>query len=270
MAIRLECSKSWKNKIYIKPSKKDLLLTANLRVIKNADSSSIDKKIIKKPWGYEHRIYINHSLEIWKLFLEPKASTSFHCHPHKDTLLLCIEGILNFETTAGTRKIKPGDCVYIERGALHRTSSINSSAVLLEVESPPEKNDLIRIQDKYGRNRIGYEIKNSTYDIPVKKVMLTKPKTAQEIKGYRIKYNEFYAEKNCNLSITNLVIKDLEFNGKYLMISNLLKNKKWLLVLDGDLELRDGKATTKLSSGSIGKINKKSLLLTHSSQLLIW
>lgn len=269
MAIRLECSKSLQKKIYVKPSKKDANLTGNLRVIKIADSSSINKKIIKKPWGYEHRIYINHSLEIWKLFLDPQASTSFHCHPHKDTLLLCIQGTLNFETTSGTRKLTPGECVFIERGALHRTSS-NNTAILLEVESPPEKNDLIRIQDKYGRNRIGYEIKNSTYDKPIQKVALTIPRATKAIKGYQVKLNEFYAEKNCTLPISNLIIKDLDFNGKYLQISNLLKNKNWLLVLDGDLELKKGKSTTKLSSGSIGRINKNSLLLTHSSHLLIW
>ncbi len=270
MPIRLDTSNSWKNKIHVKPSKKDFGLTSNLRVIKNADSSKLDKKIIKKPWGYEHRIFINHSLEIWKLFLNPQQSTSLHCHPHKDTLLLSAKGTINFETAGRMRKLKPGDCVFIERGALHKTSTSNESAVLLEVESPPEKNDLIRIQDRYGRNRVGYEIHNSDYTIPIKRVIIKQPKTTYNVNGYLISCDEFRPESKDQFCLLNLSIKDIEFSGEFLNLSPLLKNKNRLIILSGDIELLQGKKITKLSSGSIAKINRLSSLLTHSCHLLAW
>lgn len=47
--------------------------------------------LIKKPWGFEYRIYADNLYYIWWLHINPNVRTSMHCHPRKDTVLLCLE-----------------------------------------------------------------------------------------------------------------------------------------------------------------------------------
>ncbi|OTP93517.1 hypothetical protein B6D16_12545 [Gilliamella apicola] len=48
--------------------------------------------LIKKPWGFEYRIYADNFYDVWRLHINPNSKTSMHCHPRKDTVLLCLGG----------------------------------------------------------------------------------------------------------------------------------------------------------------------------------
>lgn len=270
MAIRLEIAQKWKNKTYIKPTKKDFNLTSNLRVIKKGNSSVIKNQVIKKPWGHEYRIYLNHSIEIWKLSINPFSSTSLHAHPHKDTILLLVHGQAFFETTKGIKKIIQGSCIFIERGALHRTYTKNNQAVLLEIESPPEKNDLIRVQDHYNRNRIGYEINKIKFMRVPDKIKLAAPKKPYNLNGYKICNSRFIPHHGCNFSIQNVKIQDMAFKGSYLELRKFLTKIQYIFILEGDLELRSKNKIYKMTSGSLAKVSAEDQILTHNSHIIIW
>lgn len=113
-------------------------------------------KIVEKPWGHEREIHRVGPVSIWQLTINPGCETSMHCHPGKETMLIVEDGYCIFETLSATLELKPGDFVYIERGAFHRTRAIKG-ACLLEIESPANKRDLVRIADRYGRTGKGYE-----------------------------------------------------------------------------------------------------------------
>jgi hypothetical protein len=49
-------------------------------------------QFIEKPWGYEYRVYADNFYDLWKLCLLPGRATSLHCHPRKETALLCLKG----------------------------------------------------------------------------------------------------------------------------------------------------------------------------------
>jgi len=112
---------------------------------------------IKKPWGYEIRIYDDVVSEAWLLCLEPGASTSMHAHPRKATLLLCVDGSGRLTTGEGEQiALTPGAVVQIMPGSRHQ-SSTEQGMRLIEVEAPRDKTDLVRFADGSGRAHQGYE-----------------------------------------------------------------------------------------------------------------
>lgn len=116
------------------------------------------KLVVNKPWGYEYLVYNNPFVEVWSLYIKKFASTSTHCHPNKKTGLVLLEGEAMFKTLNQDTKLGPLDSVILEPGVFHSTQAISEEGIhLLEIETPPDKYDLVRLEDKYGRERRGYE-----------------------------------------------------------------------------------------------------------------
>lgn len=111
---------------------------------------------VKKPWGYEVEFSRNGAFSFWRLTISPGAETSMHCHPGKVTVLMVEHGSCIIETLTGAHDLVAGDIAHIERGAFHRTRT-TEGVTLIEVESPPNKRDLVRLEDRYGRQGQAYE-----------------------------------------------------------------------------------------------------------------
>lgn len=107
--------------------------------------------MVKKPWGSESRAFASEDEEVWFLHLDGNAETSMHCHPNKETLLIVADGCVTFSTLDESFSLPPGSRVWIQRGAFHRTKAHHEGASVIEIESPPDKKDLVRLSDKYGR-----------------------------------------------------------------------------------------------------------------------
>jgi mannose-6-phosphate isomerase-like protein (cupin superfamily) len=122
----------------------------------NSEDHDYTGVTVKKPWGHEHQVALNAREAVWKLHLNTGAETSMHCHVGKDTVLIVIEGEVEFSTLGETIRLGVGERVAIERGVFHRTATV-LGAVVIEIESPPDKHDLVRLADKYGREGKGYE-----------------------------------------------------------------------------------------------------------------
>ena len=112
---------------------------------------------VGKPWGWESEFYREGIISMWQLNIMAGAETSMHCHPGKRTILIVEAGYCTIETLSGSHELKPGDVAHIEPGAFHRTKT-RAGAVLIEVESPPNKADIVRLQDRYGREGQAYEL----------------------------------------------------------------------------------------------------------------
>ncbi|MBI5924940.1 MAG: cupin domain-containing protein [Aquabacterium sp.] len=122
--------------------------------------------VITKPWGHEYRIYADMLIDVWKLMLAPDQSTSMHCHPRKETVLMCLGGALRINFLNHSVAVRAGQYVRIPKGAFHSTDNVGSGdAHLIEVETPRNKFDLIRRKDRYGREGTQYETQKSLQDI---------------------------------------------------------------------------------------------------------
>jgi mannose-6-phosphate isomerase-like protein (cupin superfamily) len=123
--------------------------------------------IIKKPWGNEYRIFADNFFDIWKLSISKGCKTSMHCHPRKDTTLLCLSGKGRIYFLDDNLIVTEGNYIHIGRGVFHSTENLqNVDLELIEVEMPRNKFDLVRVHDKYGRQRSHYEsLEKSTEQI---------------------------------------------------------------------------------------------------------
>ncbi len=120
------------------------------------DGTNYRGKRVEKPWGSEMELYRDGHVCIWLLHIKRDQQTSLHCHPNKTTMLVVVGGEATVFTLNGTHALNQGDMMVIEKGAFHRTSSNVAGVNLYEIETPPNKRDLVRLEDKYGRGQ-GYE-----------------------------------------------------------------------------------------------------------------
>ncbi|MGP1693490.1 MAG: cupin domain-containing protein, partial [Giesbergeria sp.] len=123
--------------------------------------------IIEKPWGHEYRIYADMLIDVWKLMLASGQSTSMHCHHRKETVLMCLAGSLQINFLSRSILVEAGQFAHIPKGVFHSTDNVgDTDAHLIEVETPRNKFDLVRMKDRYGRQSQPYETGKSPVEIP--------------------------------------------------------------------------------------------------------
>lgn len=124
----------------------------------NLDADVHLHEMIPKPWGQEYRAYADDFLDVWHLQINPGHSTSMHAHPRKTTYLLCLSGTGMTRTLRGDRPCESGTVLRIGRGAFHATEATGADPLLIvEVETPRNKYDLVRLRDGYDRAGKPYE-----------------------------------------------------------------------------------------------------------------
>jgi mannose-6-phosphate isomerase len=114
------------------------------------------KKRVEKPWGYEiwwaqTERYVGKILHV-----NEGASLSLQYHNVKDETIMVQRGRLLFETRRKDEEgelrrmeMGPGDVFRITPGTLHRMTGLEDCD-LVEV-STPEIDDVVRLEDRYGR-----------------------------------------------------------------------------------------------------------------------
>jgi mannose-6-phosphate isomerase-like protein (cupin superfamily) len=127
-------------------------------IINKTQPDSYKGRVVLKPWGYEHLVFENESVAVWLLHIKEGHSTSMHCHPQKKTSLVVLTGSAMSNTVRNRRCLKGGDAIVVEKGVFHSTKALSKNGVyLLEIETPPNKTDIMRLEDRYGREKDGYE-----------------------------------------------------------------------------------------------------------------
>lgn len=122
--------------------------------------------IVGKPWGWETAIYQSPEAEVWLLSINKGEQTSLHCHPNKKTALAVVGGCAKVHLLSTVFPLLPSEKVNIRPTVFHQTECWSAQGTLLiELESPPDKTNIVRMRDKYGRAGKPYETKVVTrYD----------------------------------------------------------------------------------------------------------
>jgi mannose-6-phosphate isomerase-like protein (cupin superfamily) len=108
---------------------------------------------VEKPWGYE-LIWARTDRYVGKI-LHVKAGhvLSLQYHNKKDETMHVLSGELILRTQPGetlvSRAFKAGETAHIAPKLVHQIEAVVDSDVL--EASTPELDDLVRIQDRYGR-----------------------------------------------------------------------------------------------------------------------
>ena len=115
---------------------------------------------VDKPWGYELH-WAKTDRYVGKiLHINAGHALSLQYHNLKDETVYVNSGKLLYEigpegvAEAGVelakRELSPGDSIHVSPRTVHRMTAIEDCDVL-EV-STPELNDVVRLEDRYGRN----------------------------------------------------------------------------------------------------------------------
>lgn len=116
------------------------------------------KVIVPKKWGEELVIYQSPQVDIWLLRLNKLSETSMHAHPAKKTALGVVGGCVKVRLLSTTFSLLPSEKINIRAGVFHKTECWSEQgALVIEMETPPDKTNLVRMRDKYGRAGKPYE-----------------------------------------------------------------------------------------------------------------
>lgn len=110
---------------------------------------------IKKPWG--HELWFAHTDKYAGkiVFFNKGHKSSLQYHKLKHETIYLDTGLMNLTLesenhTLSTRKFRAGESVVISPGKKHRVEALENSRII-EV-STPELDDVIRVDDSYGRS----------------------------------------------------------------------------------------------------------------------
>ncbi len=108
------------------------------------------KLLVKKPWGREV-IFARHARYVGKLItIERGHRLSLQYHRKKHETVYVLEGRLRLTLGRGTRTLGPGTAFAVAPRQTHRFEARTGRVTLIEV-STPELDDVVRLQDDYGR-----------------------------------------------------------------------------------------------------------------------
>ena len=109
---------------------------------------------VDKPWGHEIRWALNEKYIGKILRIEPGQKLSRQYHQQKDETFYVLEGKLVLELGSGKDIVRvvmhPGTSRRIPPGTVHRFAAPSDGCTLIEV-STPEIDDVVRLEDMYGR-----------------------------------------------------------------------------------------------------------------------
>lgn len=141
-------------------SKSDIENLSKLRTFIGDEIDTFNYKglVVNKPWGYEYLLYETPNVAAWILRINQGHSTSMHCHPKKTSAIIVLSGSVICANLEGWIERRAGECLIIDEAVFHSTRPTSEGgALVMELESPPNKTDLIRLADEYNREALGYE-----------------------------------------------------------------------------------------------------------------
>lgn len=107
---------------------------------------------VDKPWGYELRWAITDRYLGKVLHVNRGEALSLQYHQRKDEWIMLASGVLELELDGAVHRLVPGDTAHITPGTRHRMVAVEDCDIF-EV-STPEIDDVVRLEDRYGRVRV--------------------------------------------------------------------------------------------------------------------
>lgn len=218
--------------------------------------------IVKKPWGYEYLAYENDQVGLWFLNINKNQSTSLHCHPTKTTGLVLLDGIAEVSFLSDKRILQGLDKVMIRRGLFHSTKALSESALVLEIETPKDKHDLVRLSDKYGRESKPYEDESFEYPKQTDCLWIKEPK---------LNHPHTYQFGNCSITVetinsTKAIIEKEDTDLLMFLKGGLVRNidgRSHLVTIPGDVGFAN---VVKEVSKQLDDVANDTIILTIKKQ----
>lgn len=111
-------------------------------------------KEVPKPWGYEKWIAVNDHYALKEIFFKAGNASSLQYHQIKEEDIYVLKGRLKVEEELDDGRMvetiyEPQDILHSSPKRKHRLTALEDS-LIMEV-STPFLDDVVRIEDRYGR-----------------------------------------------------------------------------------------------------------------------
>lgn len=107
---------------------------------------------VDKPWGYEIRWAINDKYLGKTLHINAGERLSLQYHEQKDETIYVLDGTAIVQLDGRTHILSQGESLRIQPGQIHRFCAPKETYVKLIEVSTPEIDDVVRVEDDYGRS----------------------------------------------------------------------------------------------------------------------
>ncbi len=114
----------------------------------------MDKKYIEeRPWGMFEQFCLNEVATVKIITVKPHSKLSLQYHNKRDEFWRVISGNGVFVLGDDVLSVQKGDELFIERGVKHRIETGDNWIEVLEISFGEfDEDDIVRIDDEYGRN----------------------------------------------------------------------------------------------------------------------
>ena len=102
-----------------------------------------------KPWGYGE-LLVHGPYVLKRLHIRAGRRLSLQFHERKIETLMVADGTAEMTLDRAVCRYGPGEVVHIPAGVVHRIAAVEGDVDLFEA-STPELDDLVRLEDDYGR-----------------------------------------------------------------------------------------------------------------------
>jgi mannose-6-phosphate isomerase len=118
------------------------------------DRFAVEVRRVEKPWGYELVFAVTARYCGKVIFVRGGEQLSLQFHREKDETIFVQSGRAEFEIgdpggPLDVEVVGPGRAFHLGAGTVHRIRALEDT-ILLEV-STPEVEDVVRLEDRYGR-----------------------------------------------------------------------------------------------------------------------
>lgn len=118
------------------------------------EDASLLPGVTQKPWGHERILAKTDKYVVKEIFVKPNSRLSLQYHNKKVETMFLVAGEGFIQMRRGradwTDKMLPMHPVFINVGTTHRLFTKDENCLVVEVSST-ELNDVVRIEDDYGR-----------------------------------------------------------------------------------------------------------------------
>ena len=181
---------------------------------------------VPKPWGREYICWESQDCAIWVLEINENKSTSFHCHTEKNTGLVVLEGEVNLKLINSEYNFKALEKINIFRGRFHQSTAVGGNAVMIEVEAPVNKKDLIRWEDSNGRKNSLYENEKVIFENTENIIQLGNKEVHTKTQIYKNLTLDIYNPDEYNLSNKK--------HSLYILLAGAIVENNERIVIPGD------------------------------------
>jgi mannose-1-phosphate guanylyltransferase/mannose-1-phosphate guanylyltransferase/mannose-6-phosphate isomerase len=106
----------------------------------------------ERPWGLYERFTLNEPSTVKLITVNAGEAFSLQKHEHRDEFWRIIDGKGKVTVGSESREVLPGDEIEIAHDTLHRLEAVGGKCLFLEIAYGTfDENDIIRVDDKYGR-----------------------------------------------------------------------------------------------------------------------